>query len=45
MNDSIRAKLKEFVELQDMIKKDDLNNKSKHIKTYIGKSSLPIFFF
>ena len=29
MNDLIRAKLNEMVELQDIIKKDDLNYKSK----------------
>ena len=34
MNDLIRANLKEITELQDIIKKDDLNYKSKHGKTY-----------
>ena len=32
MNDLIRAKFKEIVELQDIIKKDDLNYKSKRGK-------------
>ena len=45
MNDLIRAKLKETVKLQDIIKKDDLNYKSKHGKTYnFSKYSLPIVF-
>ena len=45
MNDLIRAKLKEIVELQDIIKKDDLNYKSKRRKTYsFSKYSLPISF-
>ena len=34
MNDLIRSKLKGTVELQDIIKKDDLNYKSKRRKTY-----------
>ena len=34
MNDLIRTKLKEIVELQGIIKKDDLIYKSKHEKTY-----------
>ena len=34
MNDLIRANLKEIIELQDIIKKDDLNYISKHRKTY-----------
>ena len=34
MNDLIRAKLKEIIELQDIIKRDDLNYKSKRRKTY-----------
>ena len=34
MNDLIRSKLKGTVELQDIIKKDDLNYKSKCGKTY-----------
>ena len=34
MNDLIRAKLKEIIELQDIIKKDDLNYKSKCRKTF-----------
>ena len=34
MNDLIRSKLKGTVELQDIIKKDDLNYKSKRGKTY-----------
>ena len=33
MNYLIRAKLKEIVESQDIIKKDDLNYKSKRGKT------------
>ena len=36
MNDLIRAKLKEIVKLQDIIKKDDLNYKSKRGK-YLRK--------
>ena len=34
VNDLIRSKLKGTVELQDIIKKDDLNYKSKRGKTY-----------
>ena len=46
MNDLISAKLKEIVEFQDIIKKDDLNYKSKRRKTYnFSKYSLPIIFF
>ena len=46
MNDLIRAKLKEIVEFQDIVKKDDLNHKSNYGKTYnIGKYSLPFVFF
>ena len=45
MNDFIRAKLKEIVKLQDVVKKDDLNYKSKRGKTYnFGKHLLPIVF-
>ena len=45
MNDLIRAKLKEIVELQDIIKKDDLSYKPKRGKTYnVSKFSLPIVF-
>ena len=45
MNDLIRAKLKEIVELQYIIKKDYLNYKSKPGKTHnFSKHSLPIFF-
>ena len=45
MNDLIRAKLKGIVALQDIIKKDDLNYKSKRGKTYnFSKHSLPIVF-
>ena len=45
MNDLIRAKLKEIVELQEIIKKDGLNYKSKCGKTYsFSKYSLPIVF-
>ena len=41
MNDLIRAKLREIVELRDIIKKDDLNYKSKGGKTYnFSKNSL-----
>ena len=35
MNDLIRANLKEIVELQGIIKKDDLNYKPKQGKTFI----------
>ena len=45
MNDLICANLKEIVELQDIIKKDVLNYKSKREKTYnFSKYSLPIVF-
>ena len=45
MNDLLRAKLKEIVELQDIIKKDYLNYKSKRGKTYnFSKYLLPIVF-
>ena len=45
MNDLICAKLKEFVESQDIIKKDDVNYKSKRGTTYsFSKYSLPIVF-
>ena len=45
MNDLIRVKLKEIVNLQDIIKKDNLNYKSKCGKTYnFDKYSLPIVF-
>ena len=45
INDLIRAKLKEIFELQDIIKKHDLNYKSKPGKTYnSSKYSLPIIF-
>ena len=44
MNDLIRVKLKN-VKLPDVIKKDDLNHKSKYGKIYnFGKYSLPIVF-
>ena len=33
MNNLIHVKLKEIIKLQDIITKDDLNNKSKHRKT------------
>ena len=36
MNDLIRANLKEIVELQGIIKKDDLNYKPKKVKTYFA---------
>ena len=45
MNDLICAKLKEIIKLQDIVKKDDLNYKSKHGKTYnFCKYSLHIVF-
>ena len=46
MNDLIRAKWKEIVEFQDIIKKHDLKNyKSKRGKTYnFSKHSLPLVF-
>ena len=45
MNDLIRSKLKEIVEFLDIIRKDDLNYKSKRRKTYnFWKYSLPIVF-
>ena len=45
MNDFVRVKLKEIVNLQDVIKKDDVNYKSKGGKAYnFGKYSLPIVF-
>ena len=46
MNDLIRAQLKEIVKFQDIIKKDNLNYKSKRRKAYnFGKYSLTIVFF
>ena len=46
MNDLICSKLKEIVELQDIIKKDDLNYESKRGNIYnFSKYSLPIIFF
>ena len=46
MNDLICSKLKEIVELQDIIKKDDLNYESKRGNIYnFSKYSLPIVFF
>ena len=45
MNDLIRAKLKEIVVTQDIIKKDDLSYKWKRGQTYnFNKDSLPIVF-
>ena len=45
MTDLIRAKLKVITELQDIIKKYDLNYKSKGVKTWnFSKYSLPIIF-
>ena len=45
MSDLIRAKLKEVVKLQYIIKEDNLNFKSKRERTYnFGKYSLPIVF-
>ena len=44
MNDLIHAKLKEIVQLQNIMNKEDLNYKSKCGKTYkFGKFSLSIF--
>ena len=37
MNDLIHANIKEMAELQNVIKKDDLNYKLKRGKTYIFK--------
>ena len=43
MNDLIRAKLKEIVNLQDIIKTDELNYKSKRRKVYnFSEYFLPI---
>ena len=43
MNGLICVKLKNIKNLQDIIKKDDLNYKSKRGKTYtFGQYSLPI---
>ena len=45
MNELIPVKSKKIVKLQDFIKKDDLNYKSKCGKAYnFGKYSLPIVF-
>ena len=45
MNYLISAKLKEIVELKNIIKKDNLNDKSKREKTYnFSIYSLPIIF-
>ena len=45
MNYLLDVKLKEIVNFQDIIKKDDLNYKSKHGKTYnFGKYSLRTVF-
>ena len=45
MNNLIRTKLKEIVELQDIIKKDDLNDKLKCGETHnFSKYSLPNVF-
>ena len=45
MNDFIRDKLKEIVDLQNIIKKDNLRYKSKSIIIYnFSKYSLPIVF-
>ena len=44
MNDLICAKLKEMVNLKDIIKTDELNYKSKHIKVYnFSEYFLPVF--
>ena len=45
MNDLIRAKLKEIFKLQDVIKKDDLNCKSKRRKTYNFRKYSLLFAF
>ena len=45
MNCLIRAKLKETIELQDTIKIENVNCKSKHGKTFnFSKYLLPIIF-
>ena len=45
MNDSIRGILKQIVNLQNKIKRDELNHKSKCMKVYsFSEYSLPIFF-
>ena len=45
MNNLNRAKLKEIANLGDIIKKEDLNYKSKREKTYnFSKYSIPMFF-
>ena len=45
MNDLICSKLKNIIQLQDIIKKDDLNYKLKRGKTYnFSKYSLSIVF-
>ena len=45
IKDLVLAKLKEIVELQDIIKKDDLNYKSKGRRTYyFSKYLVPIGF-
>ena len=45
MNDLIRAKFKEIVNLQDIIKADELHHKSKRRKIYnFSEYSLAIVF-
>ena len=45
MNDLICAKLKEIINLQDIIKTDELHYKSKRIKVYyFSEYSLPVVF-
>ena len=44
MNDLIRAKFKEIIELQDIVKKDDLNYKSKRGKPIILVNIHHLFF-
>ena len=45
MNDLISARLKEIVNLQDIIKTDELNDKSKRRKGYnFSEYLLPIVF-
>ena len=43
MTDLIRAKLKEIVELQDIIKKDDLNYKAEKLGIFVNIHCLLFF--
>ena len=45
MNDLVRDKLKEIVNLQDIIKTDELDYKSKHKKFLILMNILYLLFF